>query len=308
MNFADDKILVTGASGLVGRNLFLYLKEKGFNVVGTYNSHYKPDLVRCDLRDYNQTRELLKDIKYVFMFAAVAHGVGILATKPETLIRENLIMNANLLELCYYAKVKKVLFCSSSSVYPEANYHIKEEECDLNKEPSKYYFGNGWMKRYLEKLCEFYHRLGMNIVIMRPGNIYGKYDKSDVNAHFIPAIIQRILGNPIVLEIWGDGTPYKHLIYAEDLARDVTMIMADYDSIEPINVASDTTATVGEIVDLLVKISGYRGKVVYDPTKPDAIKYRGLDTTKFATIFGRQKYTSLEKGLTKTFDWIRNEK
>jgi GDP-L-fucose synthase len=308
--FKNDPILVTGASGLAGRNLFLYLQKQGLNVVGTYHNHYHTGLTQCDLRDYRKTQKLLetKNIKYVFMFAAVAHGVGILSAHPETLIRENLVMNANLLELCYYAKVKKVLFCSSSSVYHEADHHVKEEEYDLNKEPSRYYFGNGWMKRYLEKLCEFYNRLGMNIVIMRPGNIYGKYDKSDVNAHFIPAIIQRILGEPKTLEIWGDGTPYKHLIYAEDLARDATLLMTGYDSIKPINASSDTNATVKEIVDLLVKISGYKGEVFYNPTKPDAIKYRGLDTTKFTNLFGKQKYTPLEEGLTTTFNWIKDAK
>lgn len=308
--FGEDKILVTGASGLLGRNVYKYLKSHGLNVVGTYHNHSKPDLIKCDLTDYKQTKELLEreNIKYVFMFAAIAHGVGILSIRPETLIRENLMITSNMLELCYYAKVKKVFFCSSSSVYHEANYHIKEEEYDLNKEPSKYYFGNGWMKRYSEKLCEFYNRLGMKVVMMRPGNIYGKYDKSDVNAHFIPAIIQRLLGNPKELEIWGDGTPYKNLIYAEDLARDSVLMMTGYDSIQPLNVASDTNATVGEIVNLLVKIAKYEGKIVYNSSKPNAIQYRGLDTTKFNNIFGKQKYTSLEEGLVTTFRWIKNDK
>jgi GDP-L-fucose synthase len=308
--FGEDKILVTGASGLLGRNVYEYLKSHGLNVVGTYNSHSKEGLIKCDLTDYKQTKDLLEkeNIKYVFMFAAIAHGVGILSIRPETLIRENLVMNSNMFELCYYAKVKKVFFCSSSSVYQEANYHIKEEEYDLNKEPSKYYFGNGWMKRYLEKLCEFYNRLGLSIVIMRPGNIYGKYDKSDVNAHFIPAIIQRILGKPDKLIIWGDGTPQKNLIYAEDLARDAVLMMTGYNSISPLIVASDTNATVGEIVNLLVKIADYKGEIVYDPTKPNAIQYRGLDTTKFSNIFGKQKYTSLIDGLTTTYNWIKNDK
>jgi GDP-L-fucose synthase len=308
--FGEDKVLVTGASGLLGRNVYEYLKSFGVNVIGTYNTHLKEGLVKCDLTDYEETKALLEkeNIKYVFIFAAIAHGVGILSAQPETLIRRNLIINSNLLELSYYTKVKKVFFCSSSSVYQEANYHIKEADYDLNIPPSSYYFGNGWMKRYLEKLCEFYKKLGLNVIMMRPGNIYGKYDKSDVNAHFIPAIIQRILGNPEKLVIWGDGTPYKNLIYAEDLARDVVLMMTNYDQIQPLNVASDTNATVGEIVNILVKISGYKGEVVYDPTKPNAIQYRGLDTTKFNTLFGKQTYTPLEEGLTKTFNWIKNEK
>lgn len=306
--FKDDKILIAGASGLLGRNVFELFKSNGLNVIGTMNSRIYDDLIKCDLTNYEETRELIEreNVQYVLMFAAVAHGVGVLASKPETLIRPNLIMNSNLLELSYYKKIKKFFFCSSSSVYHEANHHVKEKEYLLDREPSGYYFGNGWMKRYLEKLCEFYHKQGMNIVMMRPGNIYGKYDKSNENAHFIPAIIQRILGNPEELVIWGDGTPYKHLVYAEDLARDVMLMMTGYDSIEPLNVASDTTATVKEIVDMLVKISDFKGKVVYDPTKPDAIKYRGLNTDKFESIFGKQKYTSLEDGLIKTFDWIKS--
>lgn len=306
--FGDDKILITGASGLVGRNLFEYFKKQDLNVIGTYYSHSHKDLINCDLTDYKQTKRVLEDVKYVFMLATKTYGAGIMSTHPEVLIRENLAMNSNILELCYYNKVKKVLYISSSTVYQEANYPIKEEELDLNKDPFSLYYGVGWVKRYTEKLCEFYNKLGLNIVMVRPGNIYGKYDKYNEKAHFIPAIIKRILDNQNPLIIWGTGEAYRNLIFVEDLIRDILLVMMNYNSVSPLNISSDTNASVKEIVDLLIKIANYKGKVIYDPNKPDAIKYRSLDRTKFNNIFGKQDYTSLEEGLTYTLNWIKNEK
>lgn len=306
--FKDDKILITGASGLVGRNLFEFFKIAGLNVIGTCHSHNYEDLIQCDLTNYEETNNLLvrEKVQYVFMLATKTYGAGVMSTHPEVLIRDNLAMNSNMLELCYYNKIKKVLYISSSTVYQEANYPIREDELDLNEPPFSLYYGVGWVKRYTEKLCEFYNKLGLNIVMVRPGNIYGEYDKYDEGAHFIPAIIKKIVDNQNPLVIWGTGKAYRNLFYVKNLIRDILLVMINYNSINPLNISSDTNASVKEIVDLLVKISNYEGEVVYDPTKPDAIKYRSLDITKFNNLFGIQKYTSLEKGLTNTFNWIKN--
>lgn len=306
--FKDDKILITGASGLLGRHLFNYLKEQGCNVVGVCNSKKQSDLLSYDLTSFEANKELLakEEPQYVFMLANKNFGAGVMSTTPEVLIRDNLAMNSNMLELCYHNNVKKVMFVSSSTVYQECDHPIMESELDLNQDPFGLYFGVAWVKRYTEKLCEFYSRRGLNINIIRPVGIYGEYDKLGVGSHFLPAIAQRILDNPPYLEVWGDGKTFRNLIYAPDLVRDMLLVMVNYNNDYPMNIASDTNVYVEDVVNLLVKITGYKGDVLYNHSKPDALKYRTLDNSMFNEIIGKQEYTSLEEGLTNTVEWIKS--
>jgi len=110
----DGKILVLGASGFIGRNLYEYLKTKGCDVTGHQHTKNFGDFVNCDLSDYRRTKALLIGYDYVFMMAAKTFGLGVLSTKPESLVRENIVMNANVLQACYECGVKKVLMVSSS--------------------------------------------------------------------------------------------------------------------------------------------------------------------------------------------------
>lgn len=306
--FKDDKILCTGASGFVGRNLYEFLKSQDLNVTGTYNSNgFKGlkylDLTSKGIMDFFKIHKF----KYVFMAATKTYGAGIMAKSPEALVTDNIIMNANTLDACFKNNVKKVLFISSSCVYQEAYHALTEDELDLNKPPYKLYEGVGWVKRYTEQLCKFYSGLGMPCVAVRPTNIYGKYDKYGEGAHFIPSIIKRYLEVQNPLQIWGKGHSFKNLIYINDFIRDILKVFVGYDSPEPLNLCSDNYHSIKEIVDKITTLKKGYIDIVYDPTKPDSIPYRAISRNKFDSILGKEEYTDLLRGLTETKTWMKNE-
>ena len=308
--FKDDKILITGASGFVGKNLFNKFKSEGLNVIGTYFSKKFDDLIYCDLTDFNQLKKLFdeQNIKYVFMCNAKTYGAGTMKVDPNCLVRENLHMNSNILDLAYQYKVKKLMFISSSTIYQEANYPLCEEDLDLNKPTYKLYHGVGGGKRYTEQLCQFYNSLGLNCNIIRPTGIYGPFDKhEEKKSHFMPAIIKRILQKQDPLIIWGNGHSVRNMIYIEDLIRDMLKVFMNYDKPDAFNVCSDTTCTIRGIVDIILKLDNNKIEPIYDITKPDAIPYRNISRIKFDSYFGKEQYLSLEEGIKKVIEWLKIE-
>lgn len=308
--FKDDKILITGASGFVGRNLYNKFKTDGLNVIGTYFSRKFDDLVYCDLTDFKQLKNVfdINDIKYVFMCNAKTYGAGTMKVDPNCLVRENLHMNSNILDLSYQYKIKKLMFISSSTIYQEANYPICEDELDLNKPTYKLYTGVGGGKRYTEQLCHFYQGLGLNCNIIRPTGIYGQFDKhEEKKSHFMPAIIKRVLQKQDPLVIWGTGYSVRNMIYIDDLIRDMLKVFMSYNKSDAFNVCSDRTCTIREIVNIILSLTNTNTKPIYDITKPDAIPYRNLSRIKFDSYFGKESYLSLEEGIQKVINWMKQE-
>jgi len=297
------KILVTGASGFVGRNLFEALKRKGCDVVGTRYTRDVPELKYCDLTSYPETMAALDGIEYVIMVATKSYGAKICSTNPCSMVREGIIMNANLLDACYRKGVKKVMFISSSVVYQHSYKPLEEYDLDLNQPPYSMYMGVGWVKRYTEQLCEFYNRLGMKINIVRPTNIYGRYDKlEEEKSHFVPAIIQRTIRKDNPFLVWGSGNNQKDLIYIDDFIRDILLVFDNYNNVEPVNICSGELHSIREIVKEILDIGQHRVIPVYDITKPDSVPYKCILKNKFDSLFGKQDYISLRKGLEKTYD------
>jgi len=315
--FKDDTILVTGASGLVGRNLFELLKKENCNVIGTYLENEREELTKCDLTKYKEVETLIfkKNIRYVFMVAAKTYGADVLKNNPSAMVMDTIAMNANVLEASYkkqifniHNNVKKILYISSSVVYQHSFKPLVEDDLDWNQNPYHMYMGVGWVKRYIEKLCEFYHNLGMNINIIRPANIYGKYDKyKEGKSHFIPAIVKRVLEKQNPLVIWGKGYNVKDVIYIDDFLRDMLDIFINYDKVDAINVCAGKTYTIDEIVRTIIKVVGGNIQPTYDPTKPDSVPYKCLIKNKFETLFGKRKYITLEDGLKEVIKWLKQE-
>jgi len=302
------KILVLGASGFIGRNLYEYLLNEGHDAVGQGYSRTYSDLISCDLTDFNLTKMLIRGNDYVFMMAAKTFGLGVLTDKPDALVRENVVMNANVLQACYECGVKKVLLMSSSVVYQDDHRFLKEEDLDLNQQPYHLYQGVGWVKRYIEQLARFYSDLGMKVVTVRPTNVYGKYDKLDeVKSHFIPATIKKCLKATEKLIVWGSGTNVKDYIYIDDFIQDIVELFEKYDSYEPVNVCSGETHSIAEVVDIIADICGFKGSIEYDISKPETIAYKSTSNEKLKSIIGRKEYTKLRDGLSKTIAWVKSD-
>ncbi len=306
-----QKIFVAGGTGLVGANLTKRLHDLGAQVSASYYEK-KPDSLEAAYRRYDLTQ--LKDClaategqDAVFICAAQTFGAKIMKENPTALILPNLRINSGLLEACRINHVAKTVFISSSTVYQEAPYPIREDELDLNKPTHPLYMGVGWMKRYIEQLASFYvKRYGMKIAMVRPTNIYGPHDKfDDDKSHVLPALIKRALAKETPYVVWGTGDAVRDFLFVEDFVEDLIGVLEDCCTGEPVNVASGTAITIREAVGVILKVCGHQVVAVYDPSKPDAISYRMIDTKRFEGLFGKRTRTGFAAGIQKTVDWYK---
>jgi GDP-L-fucose synthase len=294
---SEGRHLVLGASGFIGKNLFECFSNRGYDVSGT----------RVDLTDYLKARTLISGKDYVWMLAAKTFGLGVLVDKPDSLVRENIIMNANVLQACYECGVKKVLMVSSSVVYQDSDKCLNEEDLDLNQQPYHLYQGVGWVKRYTEQLARFYNTLGLNVITVRPTGVYGKYDKLDITkSHVIPALIQKFLSGSDTVEIWGLGSNIKDFVYIDDFIRDIVGLMEVYNSPEPLNICSGELHSIKEIAEIIAEITGFKGDIVYNLDKPETISIKHISNEKIRQILNND-YLPLRDGLAKTIEWIKND-
>ncbi len=303
-------ILVAGGSGLVGANLTKKLHEMGAHVRATHFSKQPPLLPQLfEKRDFTEMEDCMeatKGMDYMFVCAAQTFGAKILHDNPTAMVMPNLKINSGLLEAARLNKVERVLWISSSTVYQEAYYSIREDELDLNKPVFELYRGVSWMKRYVEQLVGFYHaRYGMKIGIARPANIYGPYDKFDPEtAHVLPALINRALRKENPYVVWGLGNAVKDFIFVDDFVDGIINILTRYAVADPVNVTTGSTITVRKAVETILKVCGHDVAPVYDANKPEAIPYRALSPIKYNAIFGDTPKASFEEGITKTVKWI----
>jgi GDP-L-fucose synthase len=227
---------------------------------------------------------------------------------PVTHVTANLLMNAQLLEAGWRAGVKRILYVSSSTVYPVQDHPRREEEGFLG-EPHPAYFGVGWMKRYTEKLCAFYaQRFGMEVALIRPTNVYGPGDKFDPElSHVLPALVRKALEGGERLDVWGSGEAVRDFIYVTDLVEALLAVLENHATCDPINVGSGKRVTLHEAIKVILKLTGRTGmSVVYDPSKPTTIHTQMVDVSKSRALLGFGPRISLEEGLRRTIEWYKS--
>ena len=211
-------ILVTGATGLIGSNLYKALEKNLFEVKGISTKD-------GDLTDEKFCNEITKNIDVVFHCAAVTSGAKVMENSPLSHITPNVVMNARLMEACRRNGVKKFIFMSSSVVYPYTGAKPNNEEEFTYGDIYEKYESVGWMKRYTEKLCETYSKFGMECIVIRPSNIYGPGDKFDERAHVLPATIMKVVNGDNPLVVWGNGEDVRDFIYIDDFVDACKTIM-----------------------------------------------------------------------------------
>lgn len=306
-------ILIAGGTGLVGTNLTINLKNRGASVLSTYYSKEPVILKECYKQfDFNRLEDCLaatRDMDYMIICAARSFGSKIMKENPTINILPNLKIYAGLLEASRQNNVKRVIFISSSTVYQEANYPISEDQLDLNKPPYNLYFGIGWLNRYIEQLAKFYFKVcDMKIGIVRPTNIYGSYDKVDIEkSNVLPALIMRALKKEDPYVVWGDGYAVRDFIYVDDFIDDILCILEKYCTCDPINLGSGYTMTIREAVGVILKVCEHNVLPEFDATKSPAIPYRMLDTSKSESLLGKRCRVPFEEGIRKTVQWYKTK-
>lgn len=310
--FEGKRVLIAGASGMTGHVLFDLMERFCAKVTGTClnnNEYYedgKPIFVEVDFCDKSATSEFFANNGFDFVFICCAKTYNAFMAKDysESMILPNIEMTSNILENCRRFGVKKVLFISSAIVYQPSFKMLSEEDLDMNKEPSEIYLGLGWCKRYLEKLCKFYHSHGLTTLVVRPTNIYGRYDKVDnKHCHVIPALVMRALRREDPFTVYGNGMSIKDFINVEDFVVDLARIMAFHDDCSPINVCSGEMVSIREAVNIILKEVGYSPEIKFTSENHDVIPFRCLDNTKFKSLFGKSDYRKFAEGIKGTIEW-----
>lgn len=313
--FKNKKVLVTGGAGFIGINLIKRLLELGVNVTATL--HRKPAVIqdkrvtyiKCELTNADDCKRIVKGIEYVFMCAANTSGAAVMEKTPLVHVTPNVIMNTLMLEAAYEAKVKKFLWLSSNSVYPVTDHPVKEDEM-MKGDLFEKYFCVGWMKRFTEILCEMYTtkiKIPMKTVVVRPANIYGPYDDFEwETSHVIPALIRKVVERHNPVEVWGDGSDIKDLIYIDDFIEGMLLVMEKIETFDPINIGTGTPCSVKQALQAILTADNYTdAKIAFNTSKPTMIPKRLIDVSKAKKVLGFEAKTSLEEGIKRTVQWYK---
>ena len=311
-----SRVLVAGATGFIGANLTKRLLAEGCHVRATF--HLKPPVIEDEAIEYVQTNLTSMDecqrvadgMDYVFMCAANTSGAAVMASTPLVHVTPNVVMNAQLMDAAYKAKVKKYLFISSSAAYPPTDSRPVREDEMFDLDPYKTYYSVGWMKRYAEILCLMYAQHidpPMATVVIRPSNAYGPLDDYEFGtSHMTAALIRRVVERHQPLEVWGTGDDIRDLIYVDDLIDGMIKVFDITDSYAAVNIASGEGHSVKQVLRTIIEVDGYtNAEVQFDPSKPSTIPVRLVDTSLAETQFGFQAETRLQEGIQKTVDWYR---
>ena len=314
--FSGAKVLVAGGTGFIGVNLINRLLSLGADVRATIHRKEpviwdeRIEYVRCDLTRMEDCKKVVSDMDYVFLCAANTSGAAVIQSTPLVHVTPNIVMNSQMLEAAYFAKVKKFVWLSSNAAYPPSGDRPVREEEMFDGEPYEAYFGVAWMKRYTEILCRMYSeklKNPMATVVLRPSNIYGRYDDFEFEtSHVMAALIRRVVERHDPIEVWGTGDDIRDWIYIDDFIDALMLAVEKIDSYNPINIGLGKGYSIKQALQITLEVDGYtEAKVKYDPSKPSMIPVRLIDTTKAETILGFKAKTGLREGIRKTIEWYR---
>ena len=317
--FKDANVLVAGGAGFIGSNLIIRLLAEGATIRATIH-HKDPvilddriEYVKCDLTRMDDCKKVVSGMNYVFLCAASTSGAAVMASTPLVHVTPNIVMNSQMLEAAYFARVKKFIWLSSNAAYPPSGDHPVKEDEMFNGDPYETYFGVAWMKRYTEILCRMYSeklREPMVTVVLRPSNVYGPYDDYEFEtSHVMAALIRRVVERHDPFEVWGTGDDIRDWIYIDDFINALMLAEEKIDTFNPINIGLGTGYSIKEALQMMLKVDGYiEANVVYNPSKPSMIPIRLIDTSLAKELLGFKAETGLREGISKTIEWYRNNR
>jgi GDP-L-fucose synthase len=295
------KILITGANGLVGNAIISNSNSKNFVKVGK----------EINLKDFSTINNLLKTElpSHVVHCAAKVGGLGGNMMYKGEFFYDNITMNTNLLESCRINNVKKVVSFLSTCIFPDnVTYPLTEDKIHLGP-PHNSNYAYAHAKRMLDIQSKSYRdQYGLNYVCVIPTNIYGINDNFSLsNGHVIPMLIHKLFlskKNKKDFIVWGTGDAKREFIFSKDVALLSLWALENFDEDEPIIFSPSQEITIKDLVDLLVKEFNYKGKVIFDKTKPDGQLRKPTDNSKLMSYLPNFKFTPIEQGIKETVKWF----
>lgn len=307
----DKRITVTGAKGFLGTHLVKNLKEKrGCKDVCI------ADLPEYDLRELGKIKKMFDDQKpdIIIHLAAVVGGIGANRENPGKFFYDNAIMGIQLMHEAYLRGIEKFVTLGTICAYPKYTPVPFKEEDIWAGYPEETNAPYGLAKKMLLVQAQAYRQqYGFNVIYLLPVNLYGPGDNFDPkSSHVIPALIKKcidaVTNNDSQITVWGTGKVSREFLYVEDAAEGILLATERYNKPEPVNIGAGFEITIKGLVELIVKLTGFKGEIVWDTTKPDGQPRRCLDITKAEKEFGFRAKTQFEEGLIKTINWYLADK
>jgi len=305
----NSTIYVAGHRGLVGSAIWRELERRGHKqLVGRTRQ-------QLDLLDGPAVERFYAETKPEFVFVAAAKVGGILAnnTQPADFLIENLQIQNNLIRGAVGAKVKKLLFLGSSCIYPKLAPQPIQEDSLLSGplEPTNQWYAVAKIAGI--KLCQAYRKqFGCDFISAMPTNLYGPNDNYDLqSSHVLPALIRKFheakMRRDTSVTCWGSGTPKREFLHADDLAAACLFLMDKYSDEQIINVGFGSDLTIKELAEIVRRVVGFEGEIVWDHSKPDGNPRKLLDSTRLLAM-GWKPRVELEPGIRMAYqDFLKNQ-
>ena len=314
----SKRAVVAGAGGFIGHHLVKFLKAEGYWVRGVdvKQPEYEPtqadEFELIDLRQWRSCLRATFGADEVYQLAADMGGIGYISKNHADIARNNVLVNANMLEASHENGAGRFFYSSSACVYPQYLQRtsdvagLKEEDA-YPADPEE---GYGWEKLYSEKLCEYYFAdKRLETRVARFHNAYGPYGTYDGGREKAPAALCRkvaLAEDGGEIEIWGDGKQTRSFMYIDDCVEGIHRIaQSDYSA--PLNLGTDVMVTVDQLCDVVCDIAGKRLKKRHDVSKPQGVRGRNSDNSRLKTMLGWEPHVSLQDGLEVTYRWIEGE-
>jgi GDP-L-fucose synthase len=304
----DKRIVVTGGSGFLGSYVVDTLLRRGARA----EQMATPRRATDDLRQWDVCQRVVEGQDIIIHLAATVGGIGINREKPGEFFYDNLMMGVQLMEAARQAGVAKFVAIGTICAYPKFTPIPFHEENLWDGYPEETNAPYGLAKKMLLVQGQSYRQqYGFNSIYLLPVNLYGPRDNFDPrSSHVIPALIKKCVdaierGTPAI-EVWGDGSPTREFLYAEDAAEGIVLAAERYDGDEPVNLGSGMEISIRDLVETIARLTGYQGDIVWDSSKPNGQPRRQLDVARAEQYFGFRAHTSFEEGLRRTIAWYRS--
>lgn len=305
MDFWEGKkVIVTGGAGFLGSYIVEKLQQEKAKV-------FIPKIEDYDLRKIENIKRMFDDFlpEIVIHLAAVVGGIGANRQNPGKFFYDNIIMGIQLMEEARIRKVSKFVNIGTICSYPKFTPVPFKEEDLWNGYPEETNAPYGLAKKMLIVQSQAYHKqYGFNSINLLQVNLYGPRDNFDPqSSHVIPALIKKcfdtIKARKDEIVVWGTGKPTREFLYVEDAAEGILLATEKYNKSDPVNLGAGFEISIKDLVELIAKLTGFKGKIVWDTTKPDGQPRRMLDVSKAEKEFGFRARTQFEEGLKNTIEW-----
>lgn len=304
----NKRVIITGGAGFLGTSVVRALRARKADVFVPLSNRY-------DLRQISDIKRMFDDFSphVVIHLAASVGGIGANMKNPGRYFYDNIMMGVQLMEEARLRKVGKFVNIGTICSYPKFTpVPFKEDDLWLGY-PEETNAPYGLAKKMLIVQSQAYRQqYGFNSINLLQVNLYGPRDNFNTeSSHVIPALIKKCLdavrNNDKTIMVWGTGDPTREFLYVEDAARGILMAAEKYDKSDPVNLGSGLEISIRDLTALIARLTGFKGKVAWDASKPDGQPRRCLDVTKAKEEFGFQARVGFKDGLKKTIEWYKKQ-